>query len=123
MSNIKRSSPSKDGQPQPQHEEGGDGEGDGEVDGDRDGSSIMGRAANIASTAKDLLGSFWYGNNESGGTASPSRSGSGTGPSSGGEAFSALGGLVGGPRTGRIVSGGGNQPKTKGKHVRSTSFG
>nr|XP_019010081.1 uncharacterized protein I206_05643 [Kwoniella pini CBS 10737]OCF48862.1 hypothetical protein I206_05643 [Kwoniella pini CBS 10737] len=27
-----------------------------------DGASIMGRAANIASTAKDLLGALWYGN-------------------------------------------------------------
>jgi len=35
-----------------------DGEGEG------DGSSIMGRAANIASTAKDLLGALWYGANE-----------------------------------------------------------
>lgn len=34
-----------------------------EVDGD--GSSIMGRAANIANTAKDLLGALWYGANES----------------------------------------------------------
>ncbi|ODN97286.1 hypothetical protein L198_03849 [Cryptococcus wingfieldii CBS 7118] len=31
---------------------------------DDDGASIMGRAANIASTAKDLLGSLWYGQNE-----------------------------------------------------------
>ncbi len=37
-------------------------DGDGEVEGD--GSSIMGRAANIASTAKDLLGALWYGANE-----------------------------------------------------------
>ncbi|WWC98229.1 hypothetical protein V866_005120 [Kwoniella sp. B9012] len=29
---------------------------------DDDGASIMGRAANIASTAKDLLGALWYGN-------------------------------------------------------------
>ena len=36
-----------------------------EVDGD--GSSIMGRAANIASTAKDLLGALWYGANEESG--------------------------------------------------------
>jgi len=41
-------------------------DGDGEVDGDGDGSSIMGRAANIASTAKDLLGALWYGANEEG---------------------------------------------------------
>ncbi|KAK8844076.1 hypothetical protein IAR55_006870 [Kwoniella newhampshirensis] len=31
---------------------------------DDDGASIMGRAANIASTAKDLLGALWYGANE-----------------------------------------------------------
>jgi hypothetical protein len=31
---------------------------------DEDGSSIMGRAANIASTAKDLLGALWYGAND-----------------------------------------------------------
>lgn len=30
---------------------------------DDDGSSIMGRAANIANTAKDLLGALWYGAN------------------------------------------------------------
>jgi hypothetical protein len=30
-------------------------------DSDDDGSSIMGRAANIANTAKDLLGALWYG--------------------------------------------------------------
>jgi hypothetical protein len=30
---------------------------------DEDGSSIMGRAANIAHTAKDLLGALWYGAN------------------------------------------------------------
>jgi hypothetical protein len=30
-------------------------------DDDDDGSSIMGRAANIANTAKDLLGALWYG--------------------------------------------------------------
>ncbi|OCF38454.1 hypothetical protein I317_07773 [Kwoniella heveanensis CBS 569] len=29
---------------------------------DDDGASIMGRAANIANTAKDLLGALWYGN-------------------------------------------------------------
>ncbi|AFR96087.1 hypothetical protein C343_04203 [Cryptococcus neoformans C23] len=31
---------------------------------DDDGASIMGRAANIASTAKDLLGALWYGAND-----------------------------------------------------------
>ncbi|WWD21268.1 hypothetical protein CI109_105752 [Kwoniella shandongensis] len=31
---------------------------------DDDGASIMGRAANIANTAKDLLGALWYGANE-----------------------------------------------------------
>lgn len=31
---------------------------------DEDGSTIMGRAANIANTAKDLLGALWYGANE-----------------------------------------------------------
>ncbi|KAK4685550.1 hypothetical protein P7C73_g4597, partial [Tremellales sp. Uapishka_1] len=36
-----------------------------------DGSSIMGRAANIASTAKDLLGALWYGNEEAATRQSP----------------------------------------------------
>ncbi|WVO15415.1 hypothetical protein L204_103073 [Cryptococcus depauperatus] len=31
---------------------------------DDDGASIMGRAANIASTAKDILGALWYGAND-----------------------------------------------------------
>jgi hypothetical protein len=35
-------------------------------DDEGDGSSIMGRAANIASTAKDLLGALWYGANDGG---------------------------------------------------------
>lgn len=30
-------------------------------DSDEDGSSIMGRAANIANTAKGLIGALWYG--------------------------------------------------------------
>lgn len=34
------------------------------MDEDDDGSSIMGRAANIANTAKDLLGALWYGAND-----------------------------------------------------------
>ncbi len=46
-------------------------DGDGRVDGD--GSSIMGRAANIASTAKDLLGALWYGANEGPGRAAVKR--------------------------------------------------
>lgn len=39
---------------------------------DEEGSSIMGRAANIANTAKDLLGALWYGANPSANAASGS---------------------------------------------------
>ena len=35
----------------------------GDDDDEGDGSSIMGRAANIASTARDLFGALWYGGN------------------------------------------------------------
>jgi hypothetical protein len=33
-------------------------------DSDEDGGTIMGRASNIANTAKDLLGALWYGAND-----------------------------------------------------------
>ncbi|ORX39362.1 hypothetical protein BD324DRAFT_619390 [Kockovaella imperatae] len=61
-----------------------------------DGSSIMGRAANIANTAKDLLGALWYGANDpraaagqSGGQVDPQRGsvkGSGLGVQADGQA-------------------------------------
>lgn len=43
---------------------GNGGGGDEDSDEDGDGSSIMGRAANIATTAKGILGALWYGAND-----------------------------------------------------------
>nr|XP_019049868.1 hypothetical protein I302_00287 [Kwoniella bestiolae CBS 10118]OCF28798.1 hypothetical protein I302_00287 [Kwoniella bestiolae CBS 10118] len=61
----------------------GPGEGVGVGGDDDDGASIMGRAANIASTAKDLLGALWYGNeggvNRQGGGAGQGQGGVGRG--------------------------------------------
>lgn len=38
---------------------------------DDDGSTLIGRATNIANTAKDLLGALWYGSQEEAGRARP----------------------------------------------------
>lgn len=38
---------------------------------DDDGSTLIGRATNIANTAKDLLGALWYGSQEEAGRAGP----------------------------------------------------
>ncbi|OCF56147.1 hypothetical protein L486_06088 [Kwoniella mangroviensis CBS 10435] len=65
---------------------------------DDDGASIMGRAANIASTAKDLLGALWYGN-EGGVNTRQQHGGSGVGGGAGG-AGGAGGGRAGGHRRG-----------------------
>ncbi|WRT69318.1 uncharacterized protein IL334_006302 [Kwoniella shivajii] len=62
---------------------------------DDDGASIMGRAANIASTAKDLLGALWYGNESgngnTGASGSISRQGQGQNPNSGRSVSSSTG--------------------------------
>ena len=49
-----------------------------EDDEEGDGSSIMGRAANIANTAKDLFGALWYGADEVGPGQGGTKQGSGS---------------------------------------------
>lgn len=65
---------------EPQHQRNNNNDSDDEGEEDDDGSSIMGRAANIANTAKDLLGALWFGaNDQRNGNGNAGASGAGSG--------------------------------------------
>ena len=89
-----------------------------DMDDEGDGSSIMGRAANIATSARGLLGGWWYGDTPPG---QPQQSlGQASNEVEGLPAQSGVGG-TGGDEVPGVV--GGLQRKWSGKHRRGTSMG
>lgn len=111
---------------QPPMEDEAEGEGeDLEV---ADGSSIMGRAANIANTARDLIGQFWYGNEQPAGQGGQAGQGQAGGQGGGGSGFRgiSLGAALGGGVGGQNQTGAANsltRTWSGGRHKRGSSFG